>query len=171
MNRIMKVAKVLQEGPTEPVSVADLRLYLQLEGTAYDAQLAHYITAARRMVEQQVNRSLVDSAVTAQLSVRSNNFSPLPYYPLDEITDIRWKRCPQRILPMQEGYDYVVDGDRIAFLRLGDWFLQYTTTGINDPSLTEAVKVQAGFMYTFRDDATVGGWHPMAKAIIDGYGT
>ena len=170
MNRLIKIAKMAADGATEPLTVDELKLYLQIQGTAYDAQLATYITAARRMVESQCRRSLIDSETTAVISVRSTNYTPIPYYPLDAFTQVRWKKCPQQVLDQDEGYDYLIDGNMISFLKYGEWWLDYTTTADTDPTLIEAVKIQSGFMYTNRDNPQVSGWHPQAKAILSSYG-
>jgi uncharacterized phiE125 gp8 family phage protein len=69
MNRIISINSKLQDYAAEPVTVADLKLYLQIEGDAYDAQLAAYIKAARGLVEQATNISLTDKEVTTKATL------------------------------------------------------------------------------------------------------
>lgn len=172
MNRIIRILKTDSDYAAEPLTLEELKLYLQVEGTAYDDQFEAYITAARNMVERATMRSLVDSEVMLRLNVRTSDYYALPYSPLAEIIDIRWKKCPSQVLPQDEGYDYLLDDDgEVAFLHYRDWYLTYTTTALIDSALTEAIKIQAGYMYMSRDDANAPKWHPRAKAIIDQYGT
>ena len=159
-------------GASEPITIQQLKLYLQVEGSAYDAQFQDYIVAARGMVEKATNTSLVDSNVELRLNIRSVDFTTLSFGPLLTLTDVRWKKCPAQILPMSDGYDYIVGGaNEVAFLHYGDWYVNYTTTAIGDPELTEAVKMQAGHLYITRDLTDAPKWHPRAKLICDQYAT
>ena len=159
-------------GAMEPITFQQLKLYLQVEGSAYDAQFQAYIVAARGMVEKATNRSLVDSNVELRLNIRSVDFTTLPFGHLSALTDVRWKKCPAQILPMSEGYDYFTGGiDEVAFTRYGDWYVNYSTIALNDPELIEAVKIQAGHLYMTRDLTDAPKWHPRAKLIVDQYAT
>ena len=172
MNRIIKIARLMSPTANEPLTVEQLKLYLQVEGSAYDLQFHAYIVAARGMVEKATNTSLVDSNVELRLNIRSVDFMTLPFGPVAWLTDVRWKKCPAQILPMLDGYDYIVGGvDEVAFTRYGDWYINYSTTAIGDPELTEAVKIQAGHLYMTRDLTDAPKWHPRAKLICDQYAT
>jgi hypothetical protein len=45
--------------------------------------------------------------------------------------------------------------------------VEYTTTATTQKDLIEAVKIQAGFLYTNRDELNPPKWSPLAKALAD----
>ena len=168
MNRIISIASRLQDYATEPVTVEDLKLYLQIEGDAYDAQLLAYIKAARGLVEQATNISLTDKDVTTK--ARLTGAFRLPLAPVGVVGDVFRRRCPAIMDPMAEGYDYYLDGDTFYPVLIGkEWKIEYTTVAETNTELAEAVKYQAGHLYTFRDDKTAAAWDAKALAIVDAY--
>ena len=168
MNRIISIHSKLQDYATEPVTVEDLKLYLQIEGDAYDAQLAAYIKAARGLVEQATNISLTDKDVTTK--ARLTGGFRLPLAPVDAVGDVYRRKCPAVMEPMAEGYDYYLDGDTFYPVQVGkEWKIEYTTVAETNTELAEAVKYQAGHLYTFRDDKTAVAWDVKALAIVDAY--
>jgi hypothetical protein len=168
MNRIISIHSKLQDYATEPVTLADLKLYLQIEGAAYDAQLAAYIKAARGLVEQATNISLTDKDVTTK--ARLTGGFRLPLAPVDAVGDVYRRKCPAVMEPMAEGYDYYLDGDTFYPVQVGkEWKIEYTTVAETNTELAEAVKYQAGHLYTFRDDKTAVAWDVKALAIVDAY--
>jgi hypothetical protein len=168
MNRIISIYSKLQDYAAEPVTVADLKLYLQIEGDAYDAELAAYIKAARGLVEQATNISLTDKDVTTKATL-TGNFR-LPLSPVDAVGDVYRRKCPAIMEPMLENYDYYLDGDTFCPVLIGkEWKIEYTTAAEDHTELAEAVKYQAGHLYTFRDDKTAEAWDSKALAIVDAY--
>ena len=148
--------------------MADLKLYLQIEGDAYDAQLAAYIKAARGLVEQATNISLTDKDVTTK--ARLTGGFRLPLAPVDAVGDVYRRKCPAVMEPMAEGYDYYMDGDTFYPVQVGkEWKIEYTTVAETNTELAEAVKYQAGHLYTFRDDKTAVSWDSKALSIVDAY--
>jgi hypothetical protein len=66
--------------------------------------------------------------------------------------------------------DYYLDGDIfIPAIRGKEWKIEYTTVPETNTELAEAVKYQAGHLYTFRDDKTAAAWDSKAVAIVDAY--
>ena len=172
MNRIIKILRTKTVEAIEPLTVSELKLYLQVEGSAYDDQFAAYIVAARALVEKNANVSMVDSDVELRINVRSVDFLTLPFSPINELTDVRWKKCPAQVLPMTDGYDYIIGGaNEVAFTRYGDWYVSYTTTALGKAELIEAIKIQAGHMYATRDVFNATKWHPRAELILSQYAT
>ena len=168
MNRIISIYSKLQDYAAEPVTVADLKLYLQIEGDAYDAQLAAYIKAARGLVEQATNISLTDKEVTTKATL--TGAFRLPLAPVDVVGNVYRRKCPAIMEPMAEGYDYYLEGDSLIPVLAGrEWKIEYTTTAETSTELAEAVKYQAGHLYTFRDDKTAEAWDAKAVAILDAY--
>lgn len=167
MNRIQSITIRLTEYATEPVTLEELKLYLQVEGTAYDDQLTRNIVAARGMVEQATNTSLTDHEII--LKARIDKTFRLPLAPVDAVTDVRWRKCPAILEPKDEGYDYWIEDDSFIPDIKGEWVINYTTTASDVPQLAEAVLIQAGHLYTYRDQADKPSWDSKAEAIVNAY--
>ena len=82
---------------TEPVTVAELKTYLQIEGTAYDTVLEAFITASRQMIENYCNVSLVPKEIWAQIRNMSDRAFPLPLPPIDTVEAVLFRRCKSAI--------------------------------------------------------------------------
>jgi hypothetical protein len=169
MIRILKpTQRTYQDYATSSVSVSELKLYLQLEGAAYDAQLQAYLWAAQKMVEDLCNVSLSPQVVIANFEQRSDSGVTLPFAPVDTIVTAKWRRCPLQSIDA----DYTQDGDVfIGEDASGDYAfptyrVEYLTSAKVDLALTEAVKIQAGYMYQNRDEA-VKGWSMVARALCN----
>ena len=61
---------VLQEPDTEPVTLAEAKSHVAVDGTADDEMLSGFIAAARQYVERRIDRHLID----ARLEMRLDNF-------------------------------------------------------------------------------------------------
>ena len=171
MIRIKSIVANMNEYAVTPVTVHELKLYLQLEGTAYDAQLQAYLWAATEQVEQYTNTSLTSKAIACTFEQRSAAGVRLPFSPLDEIVNAQWKYCPVNYDPAS--YTILNEGEEDATfvgtnLQGRFPYPTYRVVYITKPSLSaamrEAVKVQAGWMYTNRDE-NAGEWSPVAKAL------
>jgi uncharacterized phiE125 gp8 family phage protein len=74
--------------PTEPVSVADFKLYAKLDtGTLDDTIIAELITTSREQCEDYTGVSIITRSVTATLN-NSNGGIYLPYCPFISLTSI-----------------------------------------------------------------------------------
>jgi hypothetical protein len=166
MIRLIRLSQALAEYATEPLTLDELKLYLQLEGTAYDDQLTASIKAVRDQVEQYTNISLTDKTITATYNINGPMELRLPLAPVAEVTDARWRKCPATLLPKDEGYDWWLDDDIFTVDIRGEWKITYSTTALESEGLKEAIKVQAGFAYTNRDEYKAGKWHPIAWALM-----
>lgn len=153
---------------TEPVTVADVKKCLQLEGTGYDDLLQPLISQVRIQVEDYCGVSLVSKEIQAQIFNKSDLPMVLPYPPVSGITEIKWKKCPAQWLVLVAGYDYDVDDNfDIDSSESGLHQITYTTTADTDAQLLQAIIIQVGYLFTQRDEAAVNGWSPQAKAILN----
>ncbi len=163
------------EGNAEPVSVSEVKLFLQLEGTAYDSAIGIFITAARKQVENYCNVSLTPKTIVAKIKNPCYKPFPLPYGPVDEVTQVRWKKCPSSYLTLTEGDGYDVDLGQITYINseeadAGSYNFHevtYSTTAATDSAFKQAIISQAAWMYTQRDNATAGGWSAAALALCN----
>lgn len=153
---------------TEPVTVAEVKTYLQLEGTGYDDILTPLITQVRKQIESFCDVSLVGKSVQVQIYNKSDLPMVLPYPPVAGIDEIKWKKCPAQWIVQVAGYDYDVDDDyNIDASEQGLFQITYTTEPDTDAALLQAIVIQVGYLFTQRDEAAVNGWSPQAKAILN----
>lgn len=161
-------------GTTEPVTVAELKTYLQNQGTAYDGPLDIFIKAARKKIENYCNVSLVPKAIT--LTFKTNGFSPmrLLFGPVATVTSVEHKDCCDWEV-LSDGAtpsDYCIQSQdstswEIVSTMCGQHRIKYTTEAPDDMDIyKQAILMQAGALFTFRDDATFE-WSPAAKMLLE----
>jgi hypothetical protein len=148
------------DSPTEPVTVEDVKLYLQVEGNAYNAMFAAFIRASRRMVEQYTGVSLLErTALLVVQTCEGDVQVPIPYRPFADVDSLE----PDVVAELTQGERTVVT------LPLPDTYtMVYNLNASNDPALLQAVIMQAGYMFTHRDNKDAG-ISPAAKIIMDFY--
>ncbi len=176
MIRVINTIHNLQEYAVTPVSVAELKAYLQVEGSAYDTQFQALLWAATQQVEEYTNISLTPKLVQSTFEQRGSSGVRLPYSPLDAIVTAKWKRCP--ISYIDATYTIVNDGEEDAIF-VGENYsgsmpwptyrVEYTTVAADIYALKEAVKVQAAYMYAQRDDGAAKSWSMVAKALMNAH--
>jgi len=161
---------------TEPVTVAQLKLHMQLEGDAYNDALARMIKAARKKIEKYCNVSLVAKAIKVKFNTVGCPELKLPYPPQDVITTVGWQKCPSTWVALESdassGYQYwEVDDEAfwkaIVCNQVGNIRITYTTKAIVDNDIyTQAILMQAGYMYTNRDEANPPEWSPQVQGML-----
>lgn len=164
---------------TEPVTVAEVKDYLQLTGTGYDTTLAIFITAARKQIENYTNVSLVAKSIRANIrNTTSDKPFPLPYPPIASVTQVLYKRC--RSTTVVEVYDtdwWFADADADYKFIVSDKSTQDRAQGMTIDYLTippddmgiwkMAILAQVGYMYNNRDSENREGFAPECLAIIN----
>jgi uncharacterized phiE125 gp8 family phage protein len=172
------VIKDLQLTPTgsssEPVTVADLKAYLQLEGTAFDSVLNAMITSSRAMIENRIGVSLIEKDAIAIMVLGCTKSEQIPIYPITDITSVEWSGDNgETYETLTEFDDYVIIGnDRKEIESLqgqGLTRITYELGAGNYADLIQAVTIQAGYMWTHRDAANVKGIAPIVEQIIQPY--
>jgi uncharacterized phiE125 gp8 family phage protein len=154
---------------TEIVSVAELKEYLQIEGTAYDNTLAIFITAARQFIEAKCNISLIEKSVI--VTIYSSNYKPfeLPYSPITSITQVKWRKCPSEWQILIYDDEYSTFGNNrvsIESSEVGLHEISYTL-GVDTKSVfIQAVKAQAGYFFNNRDSDKENTMAPECKALL-----
>lgn len=163
----------LMASTSEPVTVTELKAYLQLEGTAFDSVLTAMITAARAMIENRLGVSLIekDAIAIMELGCRAEQ---IPIYPITDVTTVEHSDDGGETWEVLEEFnEYIIIGnDRKEIESLmgeGLTRITYELGAGNYSDLIEAVKVQAGYMWTHRDSATVKGISPIVEFMIQPY--
>lgn len=137
---------------TEILTVAELKTYLQIEGSAYDGPLAVFITASRIMIEKLCGVSLMEKTAIATIHSTGHKFV-LPYKPVGAITQMRWKKCPSEWVTLTAD-DYDTTGNdaiTVESSEVGLHEITYTLEQANDAIYKQAIKAQAGWMFNNRD--------------------
>lgn len=149
---------------TEPISVAELKQYLQLEGAANDANLQHTIRAVRSLVEQRTNISLIDQTATAVMHLTAGHEYYLPWRPVGAVISVAY----EGELLVEDADFEVLYSDRKAIKSeyTGLHTIVYELAASDQPDIVDAVRLQAGHVWTHRDDASKPGWDRVAEMII-----
>jgi uncharacterized phiE125 gp8 family phage protein len=170
---VVKDLKLTLQGSTsEPVSVSELKAYLQLEGTANDSTLTAFITAARAMIENRLGVSLIEKDAIAWM-ILGAKCEQIPIYPISSITSVEYSDDGGETWEtLTEFDDYIIigtDRQEIETTVPGLHKITYETGAGDYSDLIEAVKVQAGYMWTHRDAANVKGISPIVEIMIQPY--
>lgn len=155
---------------TEPVTVAELKTYLQIEGTAYDVPLGVFITAARQRIEQIASVSLVPKSlvVLGFLPTTYNSFS-LPNGPIDTITSVQYQPacgCGDW-QTLVAGTDYYEIANNLFKSNYRDYLkFTYTTSADERAIWHQAILAQAAYMYNNRDSQEKAILAPEVEMLI-----
>lgn len=189
---------IAEHPAVEPVTVAEAKDHLRIDGAQDDAMLGHYITAARAFIEKRLHRSLIDTRWVirrdtfpdyAQELVRPP-FSPTAERQAVVVTYIKDDDAGT-LATMEEGNHYVVDrhttpplvspgGDElwppVAAVENAvsiTWWSGYGATGADVPApLRQAVMMLSGAWFLHREAVSTEGPTPIpygVEAILDMY--
>lgn len=158
---------------TEPVSVDEVKLAIQMEGTAYDAPLTLQIKAARKKIEKYCNVSLVSKSILASFTTVGLSTMKLPRPMVDEIVKVEWKECPTTWLELTVDDSYEIVNDEsleteILSSEIGKHRIHYITHPIEDISIyQQAIIMQAGYMFMQRDNPTAPEWNTQVQSLLE----
>jgi uncharacterized phiE125 gp8 family phage protein len=156
---------------SEPVSVAELKAYLQLEGTAFDSVLSTFITASRAMIENRLGVSLIEKDAVAILELTDIS-TQIPIYPITDVISVEFSGDGGETWEvLTEFTDYVIIGnDRKEIQGIHGLTRITYELGAGDYSdLIQSIIIQSGYMWTQRDAANVKGIAPIVEQIIQFY--
>lgn len=156
IDEIQRISDNTSAYATEPVTVAELKEYLQISGTAYDNRLVLIILSARMRIEQVCNVSLVPkSLVVIGFLPSSYNSFNLPLGPIDEITSIEQKdKCGCGDWEVLDAAldDYCVISNNIFKSNYAGYIkATYTTNADERGIFHQAMLAQCAFQYNNRD--------------------
>lgn len=169
MGAILQDLKLTEAGgsATEIVTVAEVKTYLQTEGSAYDGPIGVFITAARQMIEKLCNVSLMEKTAIAVIHATGYKFT-LPYKPVTAISEVKWRKCPSEwVVLTTDDYDTTGnDGITIESSEVGQHQVTYTLGQADDAIYQQAIKAQAGWMFNNRDTDKMMVLAPEVKALL-----
>ncbi len=158
----------------EPVATSDVKHYARIDTTADDVLVAALTSAARRMVQQEQHRQLIQQTLVLWADGWPNSASlQMPRPPLSSVTSVQYvaaNTADSTSLTTMPSSDYLVDANqtpgRISLRPTGSWpdiaavpnAIKVTyvagTTSIPDPTAL-AIKMLATHLYEHR--TPVGG--------------
>ena len=163
---------------TEPVTVAEVKAYLQLDATAYDTVLEVFITAARQMIENYCNVSLVPKEIWAQIRNQSDRAFPLPFSPIESVEAVLFKRCQSATEDLVLDEEYFINNEYSKQLEITStkvcnpkqfFMVHYYTVADERAVFQQAIKAQAGYMFNNRDSDKETTMAPETKALIQAF--
>lgn len=153
----------------EPVTVAQQKTYLQLEGTAFDDILTAIISSVRQSIENYCNVSLVPKQLI--VTIRTNGLNPfnLPFAPVAAISLVQFKRCRGAIWTNgTEDEDYTIfNYGQIEPDEDGNYRISYTTLASGSTALLLALKQQVAHIFNGINEPNTTEWSPLAMGIIN----
>ena len=115
--------RVITDIVTEPVSVAEAKLYCKVQDMADDALFPVLITSARRMLEKYTMTSFAEKTLHATwVEVPRTNYVELPYGPvisIDHIYRIDHEGTEEELVLNS---DYYVMGDQDAIIKITSYW-------------------------------------------------
>ena len=153
----------------EPITVSQMKTYLQLEGTAFDDILTPIISSVRQSIENYCNVSLVPKSLI--VTFRTNGISPfnLPWSPVGAISLVEFKRCRGAVWTTAvHGEDYTVfNYGQIEPDEDGNYRVYYTTLASGNDALLTALRQQVSHVFNQLNEGVKSEWDSTAMAIMN----
>ncbi len=154
MSALIKEIVFSNEAGTEPVSVSEMRDYMNYSSSAQDTLIGTLITSARQKLERYCNFSFINRTITA-LFDNSHWIIRLPYGKVNTITTVKVKYQGEETT-LAENTDYYMHGSgdiELVSIASGDIEVVYTVTGATDAVMKLAIKQQVAYWFVNRGDA------------------
>jgi uncharacterized phiE125 gp8 family phage protein len=147
-----QISAVEQADPTEPVTLAEVKEWANVDHADDDSLLTSMIIGARQDIEGETNLRLVPNDVRVTFTTDKASLISLPYGPPTSLL-IYEVDSDGVETALDEDY-YAVDGNSIAFTYTGKMSLTYV---VGDPAtvpqaLKEAIKMLVAYRYNNRGD-------------------
>ena len=170
MQRVLHITRLTETGD-EPVSLSELKAFMQLEGTAYDAPLTASIKAARELIEGYCSVSL--KAKSYRVVIRNNDYETirLPRLPITSITTVAWRKCPSTLIELVLDTDYYNYGD--GYLHSDTYKGEFTITYVAGVDASEiyrqAIKELIRAAFDADNTSIILGITDNIKRLLQGY--
>ena len=147
-----------QPTTTEPVTLAEVKLYLGVTNTVEDALITAQLTAAREIAETFLSRDIV-SKQWIQTEIESNGRVPLFRAPIASVDSVSVDGQAQTLntqyeligstndpeVSFTDRFDTLSDFDQYRGYR--DVIVTYTTAGLNNTIIQEGIKSIVSDLY------------------------
>lgn len=160
------------EANDEPLSKEEVKSWLRIDGADDNNIIENLITAARIVIENYLNQSLIQRTVTAHLNNTCGNIY-LPFQPFIELVSVK-----------NANGDAIAEGSytlsntlfkRLEYPNDCNIKISYTAGPADGEEIAKVIHtgllMQVAYMYENRGDSSdkTDGISPMAKSILKGY--
>jgi hypothetical protein len=160
--------QVSEGSVTEPVTLEEVKDWLQVDFTEHDGLLNGMIKGARRTIEKLCNISLVPKAVTLDVETTGDEKVPMPYtasFSGSPALVVKSFDSNDTETTLVSGTDFYVRGNNIR-IGEGRYSVSYTTVpGTIPEDIKEAIKMEVAERYANRgENLTTSG---LSKGAIE----
>lgn len=156
--------QVSEGAVTEPVTLDEVKAWLQVDFTDHDEILNGMIKGARRTIEKLCNISLVPKSVTLDIEVTGDDKVPMPYTASFASPVVKSVASDDTETILTSGTDYYIRGNNIR-LGEGRYSVAYTTVPVVPEDIKEAIKMEVAERYANRgENLTTSG---LSKGAIE----
>lgn len=168
----IRSVKVTTDLTQEPVILADVKAYGNITYSDYDSLITALIKAARKQLEAASGRSFGVKTIDVAFTHNGCRTIRLPEGPVNAITALQYRRegCCGATFDwtdiLANTTEWTLTGDNFLSDE-GEYKATYTTTAdaVTDQILT-AIKAQAVYLFTNRNNPAATGIDPIAKMLI-----
>ncbi len=137
--------KVITAPASEPVTLAEAKLHLKVDGTDEDSLIQTYIQTAREHIEDTCHRALVTQTLEYVISRwPENDLLELPRPPLQSVTSIKYKDTTGLVETTWSSGEYVVNADETPGMVVPAYGKSWPTAALY-PRAGIRVRYQAGY--------------------------
>lgn len=155
---------ITESNPSEPVSLADIKTWLQVDFDDFDALLTSMGKGARQAIEKWTGQPLVAKTVTFDVEVTTSETVQLPLGTADDVTIVE--------LDSEDGESDVTDAYfRVNTIRMtpGRYNVTYTANAVSNEDVKEAIKMEVAERFANRGDNSKQGISEGAKEKLAPY--
>lgn len=122
---------LINDTPSEPVSVTEMRNWMRLDptDTSDDALILDLISAARQHIENATSLTVVNKTFVTQFEIVGNNHNQwivkLPFGPLVSITSVKYQIGINTFETLVSNEEYEVMGGKLLLYKQGIYKVEY----------------------------------------------
>jgi uncharacterized phiE125 gp8 family phage protein len=141
------------ETPTEPVTLADVKAWANIDFNDDDALITSMIIGARQDIENATNLALVAKGITLYAEASGDtDIISLPYGDASTIV-VKGVESDETLSAKTVGSDYYLRANRFVVLNTaGNYQVTYTAGTVVPQALKEAIKMLVAYRYNNRGD-------------------
>lgn len=165
----MQQIQIISTIGSEIISVSDAKNYIRIDTSEDDTLLGYMITSARLQAESYLSRDIVSKQRKFFLDNCKDGEINIPYGPITSIDVVKINSVTTT------NYEVKGLGDKMLYIEptIKDVEITFTTTGMNDGLLKQALLQMVSTLYDNRTDYVNGTISTKldsnSQAILDGY--
>lgn len=154
-----KDVTIVTDADTEPVTLQEVKDFLKVGYSDDDMLISGMITAARLLLEKQLNISIMPKTLKVTFTHDGCYDYQLPYGPIGDITGAKFKYDPEDTAEITTDSYTIIGNEFKRFLgAAGWWTLTYAAAYSEVPdALKQGILKQVAWMYENRGDGVGTG--------------